>query len=389
MINITDRDALLRTPPYWRLAFRPFFSLGALVAALLIPLWLASLNGLYSLPRPALWWHGHEMLLGFGPAIVAGFLLTAVQNWVGRPGLSGKPLVALVLSWLAARVLLLLPLPWYLPAFFDLAFNLGLVLALWHYLKGPNQKHNRLLVLLPALLLLLNGASYGLLADQALSHSRNLWLAVLVWFCLVMVVIGTRVMPFFTARRAGLETPERNLKVMKLTLVALAATAGCWLAGLDVAIWRWPALIAAALLLWPLKDWYQKVIWQEPLLWSLWLAWLSLPLGLVLLAFLPQHQSAILHLPAIGGMGLMMLGMMMRVSLGHTGRFVYGPPRLGWLLVLLFAGALLRAFLPLAQPALSNWAWLLAGGCWVLAFGGFFLRYLPMLASARVDGQPG
>ncbi len=387
MLNITDRDAMLKTPPYWRLAFRPFFSLGALAATLLVPLWLASLHGHLALPRPALWWHGHEMLLGFGPAIVAGFLLTAVQNWTGRPGLSGPPLVALVSCWLAARLLLLTPLPWYVPALFDLAFNGALVLVLWRFLKGQDQKHNRILVLLPALLLVLNGASYGLLAQGA--PARPLWLAVLLWFCMVMVVIGTRVMPFFIARRAGQETPERNLKVVSLTLVALAATAAGWLLGLEVSYWRWPAFMAAGLLLWPLRGWYQKVIWQEPLLWSLWLSWLSLPLGLVLLALFPGHQNTILHLPAIGGMGLMMLAMMMRVSLGHTGRFIYGPPRLGWLLALLFAGALVRAFLPWAQPALSSWAWLLAGCCWTLAFGGFFLRYLPMLARARVDGQPG
>ncbi len=388
-MNISDRNKLLAIPPFLRLAFRPFFWLAALSACVLIGLWLAQLSGLLVIPRPSLWWHGHEMLFGFGIAVVCGFLLTAVQNWTGKPGLAGMPLLALVLLWLGARICLLLPLHWAIPAALDLAFNAGLVWALSRYLAGPGQAHNRLLLILPAFLTLLNGFSYWLLASGELGWARDLWLAVLVWFFMVMVIIGTRVIPFFIARRAESETPERNPLLMKATLAALLVTALCWLVGVTPDWWRWPAWVAALLLLWPLRIWYRPVVAREPLLWSLFLAWLTMPLGLALLAWKPQWLAVFLHLPAIGGMGLMMLSMMMRVSLGHSGRFVYGPPKLTWALWLVILAALVRVVMPWGLPAQSLLAWQLAGGLWIIAFGAFVIRFLPVLGSARVDGQPG
>ena len=115
-MQVLDRRKALQIPPIWRLGFRPFFLGGSLFALLAIPLWIAALNGLLGNWQPAggwLAWHRHELLFGFGAAIIAGFLLTAVQNWTGQPGLSGKPLAALAGLWLAARLgwLFNLPLP--------------------------------------------------------------------------------------------------------------------------------------------------------------------------------------------------------------------------------------------------------------------------------------
>ncbi|WP_443191629.1 NnrS family protein, partial [Pseudomonas indica] len=93
-------------PPVLRLGFRPFFLGGAAYALIAVPLWLLALGGLLPGWQPAggwLAWHRHEMLFGFGVAIVAGFLLTAVQTWTGRPGLSGRPLGLLAGLWLAGR----------------------------------------------------------------------------------------------------------------------------------------------------------------------------------------------------------------------------------------------------------------------------------------------
>ena len=106
-MQLVDRKALLQIAPLWRLGFRPFFLAGTAFAALAIPLWLGVLAGWWPAWQPAggaLAWHRHEMLFGFGAAIIAGFLLTSAQNWTGRPGLSGRPLAALALLWLAARL---------------------------------------------------------------------------------------------------------------------------------------------------------------------------------------------------------------------------------------------------------------------------------------------
>lgn len=104
-------SGLTRAMPLWRLAFRPFFLLGSLFSLLAMLAWGAFWHGT-TLLRPhggMLWWHQHEMLFGFTAAIVVGFLLTAVQNWTGRPGLRGLPLLVLAALWLSGRVSLAFP----------------------------------------------------------------------------------------------------------------------------------------------------------------------------------------------------------------------------------------------------------------------------------------
>ena len=113
-MNVIDRRQALAIVPLFRLGFRPFFLLGSVLAMLAIPLWIMALNGWFAQWQPTggwLAWHRHELLFGFAGAIIAGFLLTAVQAWTGVPGLSGKPLMALAVLWLAARVAWLVGAP--------------------------------------------------------------------------------------------------------------------------------------------------------------------------------------------------------------------------------------------------------------------------------------
>jgi uncharacterized protein involved in response to NO len=132
-MQVLDRRKAMAIAPLLRLAFRPFFLAGGLLAVLAIPLWLAAFSGSLSAWQPAggwLGWHRHELLFGFGLAIIAGFLLTAVQTWTGRPGLSGKPLAALALLWLAARVAWLVNAPWPLLVVLEMAFPLAVAVLM-------------------------------------------------------------------------------------------------------------------------------------------------------------------------------------------------------------------------------------------------------------------
>ena len=102
MMQITDLKKEQQITPLFRLGFRPFFLAGALFSVIAIALWLLMYRGTVNfIPLGGgYWWHIHEMIFGFGCAIITGFLLTAVQNWTGLPGVKGKLLAALFLLWL-------------------------------------------------------------------------------------------------------------------------------------------------------------------------------------------------------------------------------------------------------------------------------------------------
>ncbi len=125
--EVLDRRKAMAILPLRRLAFRPFFLAGCVLALLVVPLWLAAFTGRLSAWQPAggwLAWHRHELLFGFGLAIIAGFLLTAVQTWTAIPGLSGKRLATLALLWLGARLAWLVDAPWPLLTLLELGFAL-------------------------------------------------------------------------------------------------------------------------------------------------------------------------------------------------------------------------------------------------------------------------
>jgi uncharacterized protein involved in response to NO len=165
-MQVLDRRKAMAIPPLLRLAFRPFFLAGCLLAVLAIPLWLAAFSGSIAEWQPAggwLGWHRHELLFGFGLAIIAGFLLTAVQTWTGRPGLSGNPLAALASLWLLARVAWLVNAPWPLLAVLELAFPLAVAVLMGFTLWKVRQKRNYPIVLVLLLLAVADGLSlYGL-----------------------------------------------------------------------------------------------------------------------------------------------------------------------------------------------------------------------------------
>lgn len=374
------------------LGFRPFFLLAGLFAAVAVPLWLAvSLAGL-ALPTtlaPAAW-HGHEMVFGFTVAVVAGFLLTAVRTWTGQPMPSGAPLGGLALLWLAGRVAMLLSgtIPPLVAAGVDLAFVPALGVAIGRPLvRTKNWRNALLLVPLAGLF----GANLFFHFGPEGSASRALRVAIDA-VVVIVVVIGGRVIPSFTenalrvvaVRRPWLDRAALGATAAVLVLDAIpdagaaaggAAILGGVLNGARLAGWRSPQTR------------------RHPILWVLHLGYAWLALGLVLTgvaAFVPTWlPSAPLHALTVGGIGTMVLGMMSRVALGHTGRMleVSRVTVLGY--VLLGLSAAVRALGPLVLPSEYRAEILVSGALFAAAFSLFVVAYLPILTAPRVDGKPG
>ncbi|GHC27867.1 NnrS family protein [Aidingimonas halophila] len=396
----TKRRSLVQAMPLWRLAFRPFFLLGAIFSLVAMLLWGGFWHGemLLSPYGGMLWWHQHEMLFGFGAAIVVGFLLTAVQNWTGRPGLSGGSLFALVLLWLMGRLLLAVPpdasAVWL--ALLDIAFLPAAAAILALSVIRVRQWRN--LIFLPMLLLL--SAANGLMHWGAIQFDgqavrEGAHIAILL-MTLLMVVLGGRVIPFFTARRLGIAQPTprpwlETIAVGSVTLLVILLWFDVLVAlpGPPMAIVALAAAIANA---WRLCRWKGLYCLKEPLLWGLHASYAFVCLGLAMwgaasLGLL--DASLALHAIAVGGMGTMMLAMMARVSLGHTGRAIRTLPGIGVALGMLLLAAVLRALLPVIWPQLLPWTLSMSVLCWVLAFTLFVWRYARLLATPRADGQAG
>lgn len=392
-------DDLQKRPPFagwapFALGFRPFFLAAGIYAVLLMGLWLGVLQGVFITGglSPAVW-HGHEMLFGFAVAVIAGFLLTAAQNWTGMRTPSGPPLAALFLLWLAGRLSFLIPgIPPGLVAAIDLAFLPVLAGVLALPILKARQLHNT-----PFPLILL-----ALTAANALVHLENLgWTsgtarpglhlaayAVVV----VMAVMGGRVIPSFTDNK--LRTRARRWKTIEwlvppATISALLAT----LIAPDSLVTALLATLAAGVHFTRLAGWYTGKLWAEPLLWILHLGYAWIALGFALLALsaagVDAAASSSLHAFTAGGIGALTLGMMARVSLGHTGRMLEPARVMKWAFVAINLAALSRVVVPLFFPAAYSQGMTVAGLMWMAAFGLFAAIYTPMLLRSRVDGKPG
>ena len=396
-MQVIDRRKALSIPPVWRLAFRPFFLAGSLFALLAIPLWISAWTGLWPGFQPTggwLSWHRHEMLFGFAMAIVAGFLLTAGQTWTGQPGVSGNRLMALAVVWLLARLGWLFGLPLALLIPLDLLFMLGVTGLMARMLWVARQKRNYPIIAVLGLMsavdvLVLCGIALGDAGLQRQGVLAGLWLV-----AALMAIIGGRVIPFFTQRGLGrTEAVKPWLWLDVALLVGTGLIAALYAAGValqqNLGLGVLFLAIGAGHLL-RLVRWYDSGIWRVPLLWSLHLAMLWLVIaatGLALWNFgLLDSSSSSLHALSVGSMSGLILAMIARVTLGHTGRPLQLPSGIVSAFVLFNVGAASRVFLVTEWPLTGLW---LAAICWTLAFALYAWRYAPMLVTTRVDGHPG
>ena len=397
MHQILDSHKEEQIVPLFRLGFRPFFLLGALFSCLAMLGWLGQLNGWFALPGIGnpIWWHAHEMLFGFGAAIVAGFLLTAVQNWTAHPGVRSWPLALVVGLWALPRCLL----PWLgedniILMALDLAW---LPLCAWFLAKPvimTRQWRNLFFVPLLLILTLLNGASW--LWRDEWSAVEHLLITTVLLFTTLIAVMGGRVIPFFTARGTGQEKAPPSPWLERGALASLWLILLLWLLpdSWTNSLYMVPLyIVAAGLHLGRQLRWRPGTTLAQPLLWSLHLAYLFIPLGLLALtaqaAGLPLSLSLASHLLSAGCMGTMILGMIARVSLGHSGRALHVGRRITMAFALVIVSALVRVLIPLYWPTLTLTGWNLSGWSWIAAYGLFVWVYTPILTRPRADGRPG
>ncbi|KQN48672.1 short-chain dehydrogenase [Pseudomonas sp. Leaf48] len=395
-MQILDNRKAVGTWPLLRLGFRPFFLLGSTLAALVIALWVFAMQG-YNFWGPPLggWlaWHRHELIFGFAGAIIAGFLLTAVQAWTGRSSLGGKPLGVLVAIWLVAR------LAWWsgspqLLLLANLLFFASVALIMAHLLWAVRQTRNYPIVAVLALLLGADALTLlGVLQANDAWQRQGTWAA--VWLAAAMLgLIGGRVIPFFTQRglgRACAVKPWGWLDNALLVVTALVAT--LFALGVALQAHAWLGLVFSALAVGHgirLVRWFDGGVLRVPLLWSLHLAYAWLVIACISMALwhfgLHGGISQALHALTVGALGGSILAMLARVSLGHTGRPLQLPRGFTLAFMLLNLGGLFRVLAVGVwyQPAI----WL-AAICWVGAFVQYLCCYAPMLCRARADGQPG
>lgn len=382
------------------LGFRPFFLLGSLFAVISVLIWFLQYHFNLLLPQisnlPAVFWHGHEMIYGYGIAIIAGFLLAAVRNWTNAQTLHGWPLLLLALLWLLAR---LIPFSgsshaMELMMVFDISFNVLLCLAILQPIIKARQWNHLGIVLILALLSLSNLLFYFGLSGQ-LPGGMQMGLYAGLYLVIAMILLmGRRVIPFFIEKgvdEAVELTNYRWLDITSVVLMVLFIILQVFSSELGLA-----AMLAFILCLLHglrLGGWYAPGIWRKPLLWILYIAYASITLGFGLTALANLgYLTPVLatHAFGLGGVGLMTLGMMARVILGHTGRNVFDPPAiLRWIFLLAILGLVSRIGLPMILPT-SYGLWIgLSQLLWVLSFGLFSWLYAPMLIKPRIDGRYG
>jgi uncharacterized protein involved in response to NO len=367
----------------WDLAFRPFYLLASAFAAVSILLWGLQFSGY--LPHAYLQgslWHAHEMLFGFVVAVLTGFLLTAGQNWSGQPTPKGAYLAALAGLWLAGRVLVLSPWGW-LAAVVNVAFPLAAAIALAIPLYRARNQRNYffvgLLILMAVAQLVVHLHALGVLRVPGWA-GISLGLDVMLF---VLSVMAGRVIPMFTNNAIPLAKATRHPEVEKLALglVLLLACAdvlqisGAWLAWIVVA-----AMLAHAVRLWLWQPW--KTL-KAPLVWVLHLAYAWIPLYLLLRAMAAMDWvslSVANHALTTGAIGGMVIGMMTRTAMGHTGRkLIAGKAEVSCYLLVALA-AVVRVFVPLLNPSLIIAAVLVSAVLWSSGFALYAFRYWRILS---------
>ena len=384
----------------WGYGFRPFFLGAGALAALLIPWWAGAL--VWGIPLGTVWppslWHGHEMLFGFVVAAIAGFLLTAVPSWTGERGFAGTPLIVLATLWVLGRAVAATSALWppSVVAGFDLLFLPALAGLVLPPLVRAGNRNTPLLAVLAALWGT-DIAFYWGLFHGGLALARHALLIGIDIVLLLVTVIGGRIIPAFTnaaLKQRGVPsavhawramTPVAVGAMLALTVIDLWSPEGRAAGGLAAGA----AVIQAV----RLAQWQGLRTVRAPIVWVLHLGYLWLPLGLALkaLALLAGAGFAAFYVHAltIGAAATMIMAVMTRASLGHTGRPLVVARPTACAYGLLTAAAATRVFGPALLPFAYTTVIALAAIFWTAAFALFLAVYAPILLSPRADGKSG
>ncbi len=377
--------------PLFANSFRPFFLLGAIQAGLSILVWLPVFHGELSVssafaPRD---WHVHEMLFGYLPAVITGFLFTAIPNWTGRLPIQGKPLIVLVSVWLAGRVAVTVSaeIGWALAFAVDAAF-LALVAAAAAREIVAGRNWRNLPVVMLVLLLLAGNVAFHLEAhfEGAADYSIRVGVGVVV---LLISLIGGRIIPSFTRNWLVRENPGRLpvpfARFDGIVIGASALALLCWVAIPLHAVTGVATALVGVLHLARLSRWAGDRTTRERLLLILHVGYVFIPLGFLLhavAAFGALPPSAGIHAWMAGAAGTMTLAVMTRASLGHTGQALTASVATQTIYAAIVVAALARICAVL-HPAASDVFLHVAAFAWATAFLGFALAFGPLLLGSR------
>ena len=392
-ITVEERARRLRLTAVLSYGFRPLFLAAGSWAIVGITVWLAMFLGYVRLPIrfDPLTWHIHEMLFGFVMAAVGGFLLTAIANWTKRPPVSGYPIALLAGLWMLGRIACLISakLPAWLAIGGDLSFPVALLaVAAREIIAGRNWRNLPMTVPLALFViadLLMHLESLGFAVPGGLG-----WRLGLAAPIMLISIIGGRIIPNFTRNwllerhRTRLPTPPDAtdigaVSVLHAGLILWALLPDLLLAGVIL-------LIAAALNAWRLARWAGGATLAEPLLFILHIGYGWVVIGVALLGLslldVGVPVASAIHALTAGAIGTMILAVMPRVTLGHTGRELTASRATAVIFVLINAATIMRVA---ASWNIGGMTILLAlsGICWIAAFGLFELVYGPMLLTQR------
>lgn len=392
--------AIPRTQPYTGPAllsygFRPFFLLGSLYSGLSMLLWLPQFYGELSLSTlfAPTDWHVHELYFGFLPAVVTGFLFTAVPNWTGRMPLQGNALLALVLLWIAGRAAVTFStyIGWQATLIIDAGFLIAVAAVIAREIIAGSNWRN-LKVLLPLTILTAANIAFHFEAHFNGVSDISRRLAALAAITLIML-IGGRVIPSFTRNWLVRENPGRlpapfsrfDLLSIAVAVIALAL----WTARPESLVTAAAMALAALLHFIRLARWAGLRALREPLIWMLHASYLFVPAGFALIAaagFRPGLVSPLsgVHALGVGAIGGMTLAVMMRASLGHTGQHLKAGVSGTFLFAALLIAACGRVLATMSESQ-SAAALHIAALAWMVAFTGFGLVFAPALSRRRRD----
>ena len=378
--------------PLWQNGFRPFFALAILFAIFAVTLWLVEIQqgAVLIQSMPVIKWHAHEMIFGYASAVIAGFLLTAVPNWTGTPGLTGKPLAVLAATWLCARIALVFceTNSLAVAAVFELLFYLGLCIAICKPILAAKQLKQ--VGIIAKVILLMASSSlyyYGTINHNLTLANAGLYSGFYMVVALTLVMLR-RLLPFFVKSALQEELPTSTT----IDGISLAGFLVFWLAqvfSLAPVISTIVCFILFVVHLYRCITWIVQGVTTTPLLWVLYAAYGFLIAGFGFNAF--QSSLAIspfvaIHAFAFGSIGIMTVGIMTRVAWGHTGRNLQKPPKLlNTIFWLIIGSGVTRTVLVQLAPSYHLSLIVLSGILWLAAFTFFMVIYVPLLFSERAD----
>ena len=393
---------LPRSLPLLAGGFRPFFLLAGAYGVLSIAYWVLAYRG--TIPTIDAYgpivWHGHEMLFGFALAAASGFLLTVIPAWTGTPPVAGARLAALVGLWVLGRAAFWFAgvLPPIIIAAVDVAFPAVLAACAAIRLVRARQRRNAAFPILLAVLTVadacVHAEALGWTTDTA---TLGLHLALHV-FVLMIVVIGGRIIPMFTANvlaaRGETARPVKTGPLEIMCVIGVITVAIVDLTGLNGTMAGWASALTAAALALRAAGWRGDRALNLPFLWILHLGHAWLPIAYALkaaseLGIDAVTPDAFVHAITAGAMSTAILGVMTRASLGHTGRPLKPGKAVDAGYFLIAFAATIRVFGPMIAPSYAIEAIVLSGIVWTVPFAVFTIVYAPILAAPRADRRPG